>query len=65
MELLSSVHWVIRENPEARKSPDLAIAAVHQWNDRKARLLKKEHLLKAWQWLKAKSWEPTIRTTAS
>ncbi|MHB1308582.1 MAG: type II toxin-antitoxin system antitoxin DNA ADP-ribosyl glycohydrolase DarG [Limisphaerales bacterium] len=57
LELLSSVHWVMRGNSEARDSSEVAAAAVHKWNPRKRRVLKKDHLLKAWQRLKEQSWD--------
>ena len=60
LELLSSVHWVMRENAEARRSSEAAAAAVHQWNPRKRRVMKKEHLLKAWQRLKEQSWDASF-----
>ena len=60
LELLSSVHWVMRENAEARRSFEAAAAAVHQWNPRKRRVMKKEHLLKAWQRLKEQSWDASF-----
>jgi O-acetyl-ADP-ribose deacetylase (regulator of RNase III) len=56
LELLSSVHWVMRENPESRENPEAAAAAVHQWNARKRRTLKKEHILAAWQRLTGQGW---------
>ena len=34
MELLSSIHWVARENPIVKTDPEAAIAAVHSWNAR-------------------------------
>ena len=60
LELLSSVHWVMRENAEARRSSEAAAAAVHKWNPRKRRVMKKEHLLKAWQRLKEQSWDASF-----
>ena len=56
LELLSSVHWVMREQPDARAPVAAAIAAVHNWNPRKRQTLKKEHLVKAWQRLKEQGW---------
>jgi O-acetyl-ADP-ribose deacetylase (regulator of RNase III) len=52
MELLSSVHWVMQRDPATRDDSARAVAAVHAWSDRKRRLLKSEHILKAWQRLK-------------
>jgi O-acetyl-ADP-ribose deacetylase (regulator of RNase III) len=62
LELLSSLHWVMRSNAAARESVDTAVEAVHKWNSRKERLLKKEHLVKAWQRLKAQDWETNLAT---
>lgn len=58
LELLSSVHWVMCHNSEARLSAEAAASAVHAWNVRKRRTLKTEHLTKAWQHLKDKGWAP-------
>lgn len=58
LELLSTVHWVMRHNPEAREKPQAAIEAVRNWNLHKRRNLKPDHLLKAWQRLKEQGWNP-------
>lgn len=60
LELLSSVHWVMRANAEARESSEAAADAVHKWNSRKRRVMKKEHLIKAWQRLKERSWDASF-----
>jgi hypothetical protein len=57
MELLSSVHWAMQHDPQARQDVTKAVAAVHSWNPRKRRLLKPEHLQLAWQRLRAKGWD--------
>jgi len=59
LELLSTVHWVMRENPEARTNPDVAVRAVQAWSPRKKQHLKREHLLRAWERLKEQRWIPT------
>lgn len=48
LELLSSIHWVMRHTPSAAESVDEAINAVHRWNHRKKQTLKTEHLRSAW-----------------
>ena len=58
LELLSTVHWVMRENPEAREKPEAAIESVRNWVPSKRRNLKPVHLLKAWQRLKEQGWNP-------
>jgi len=60
MELLSSVHWVMQQEPTAREDSQAAIDAVHRWNERKRRLMKPEHLLKAWNRLKEQGWDRQI-----
>ena len=57
LELLSSVHWIMKNNPEARKSADTAIAGVHSWNVRKRKLFKPDHLRGAWARLKDQGWD--------
>jgi O-acetyl-ADP-ribose deacetylase (regulator of RNase III) len=62
MELLSTMHWVMCHDVEARNSPESAIAAVHRWNTRKQETLKAEHLHKAWDRLKSLHWDTESRT---
>ncbi|MFA6240369.1 MAG: macro domain-containing protein [Candidatus Hydrogenedentales bacterium] len=57
LELLSSVHWVMRENASARDDAQAAVVAVQKWSERKRRKLKPEHILKAWQRLKDQAWD--------
>ena len=60
MELLSSVHWVMNHDPEARKDAEVAVKAVQSWNKRKSRTLKTEHLMKAWQRLTDFGWDKAV-----
>lgn len=60
LELLSSVHWVMRGVSDARNQPEAAIAAVHRWSARKRRMLKPEHIIKAWHRLKELHWDETL-----
>jgi hypothetical protein len=43
--------------PAARADVQAAVTAVHKWSPRKRKLLKPEHLRKAWQRLKEQNWE--------
>lgn len=53
MELLSSVHWIVTVNDvEARDDMDRAVAGVHAWNERKSKVLRREHIHCAWLHLK-------------
>jgi O-acetyl-ADP-ribose deacetylase (regulator of RNase III) len=60
LELLSSAHWVMQNNPKASENPETAMAAVHEWNARKRRTLKKEHILAAWQRLRGQDWSKSF-----
>ena len=57
MELLSSVHWVaLQENAAARTSADAAAKGVLDWNERKRKLFKPEHIRLAWSRLRETGW---------
>jgi hypothetical protein len=56
MELLSTMHWVMTEEPACRDDVELSVQRVHQWNERKSRVLKPESLRKAWHRLKELGW---------
>jgi len=43
MELLASVHWVANREGISNDAESL-VQAVHQWNDRKRRIMKPEHI---------------------
>ena len=55
MELLSSVHWVLKDDSNVRAASD-AVAAVHSWNDRKRRMFSPAHIQVAWSQLAAMGW---------
>jgi O-acetyl-ADP-ribose deacetylase (regulator of RNase III) len=59
MELLASVHWVAREIGQLDDS-DALVAAIHGWNDRKRKIMKREHIEVAWQRLKTEGWLEAI-----
>lgn len=56
MELLSTVHWVATECPEARTDVDAAIGEVHAWNARKRQMMQPGHIHAAWNRLRQYSW---------
>lgn len=56
MELLSTVHWVMTENPLAATDVSIATECVHVWNDRKRSLFAAEHIQLAWNRLKQLAW---------
>lgn len=62
LELLSSVHWVMCRSIAARDSADQALQAVQQWNPRKKALLKADHIVEAWNHLRANAWDSEARS---
>ena len=56
MELLATVYWVVKENPDTAEDADKVIEKVSNWNERKKRLMKPNHIKKAWERLKSESW---------
>ncbi len=62
LELLGSVHWVMMHERAAIESADAAVRFVHEWNDRKAGLMKPEHIKRAWSRLKDHNWDTISRS---
>jgi hypothetical protein len=56
MELLSSVHWVATHDDSPARNSDEAIKRVHSWTERKAKLLRADHIRTAWETLVAQGW---------
>lgn len=44
MELLSTVHWVLQEDPRAKSDLNVAVQLVHSWNDRKRAVFPINHI---------------------
>ncbi|MEQ6391013.1 macro domain-containing protein [Bacillaceae bacterium S4-13-58] len=49
MELLATVHWIIRENHGSVLTLDFIINEVHNWNERKRKVFNSKHIEKAWK----------------
>ncbi len=49
MELLSSVHWVVRHGEPPAHSVESAVTAVHRWNDRKRQMFPPKHIAVSWR----------------
>ena len=56
LELLSTVHWVLKEIPACRENLAQTISEVHSWNKRKAEIFTPDHIRMAWQQLSEKGW---------
>jgi len=56
LELLSTVHWVLKETPECRENLPKTVSEVHSWNKRKAEIFNAAQIGLAWSQLKEKGW---------
>ena len=58
MELLSSVHWIACHDSNPARTADDAVEKIFQWNERKRRLFRAEHIRIAWNRLEENDWLP-------
>ena len=56
MELLSSVHWIAHHDSAPVQEADEAVQRIHDWNERKQRMFRPEHIRVAWKRLDDKGW---------
>jgi len=56
MELLSSVHWVAQRDAEPACNPEEAVRKIHDWNERKRKMFREDHVRVAWARLQEKGW---------
>ena len=62
MELLATVHWAASETNTAAGDQDHVVAAVHNWNERKARTFSPSHIRTAHQQLFSLGWLESHRS---
>jgi len=48
MELLATVHWVMKENPESAENPEKVVRKTQNWSERKKQKFSPEQIKKAW-----------------
>jgi O-acetyl-ADP-ribose deacetylase (regulator of RNase III) len=56
MELLSSVHWVVRHETPPASDPVSALGSIRRWSHRKASLFHHHHVEIAWSRLTEQAW---------
>lgn len=56
MELLATVHWAAAHEKAANSGLDGVRQTIEQWNPRKRKLMRPEHVELAWQELTAQGW---------
>jgi O-acetyl-ADP-ribose deacetylase (regulator of RNase III) len=56
LELLASVHWVVRNDDSASLGSDRAIELVQRWTKRKERIFTADHITTAWRVLLERGW---------
>lgn len=56
LELLATVHWLTRDNPEIATNPEAVVEGVHAWNERKQKTFRREHIEVALARLNDEGW---------
>ena len=56
LELLASVHWVVRQEPDTSTDVDQLVEKVRSWTPRKGRMFTEKHIRSAWESLRNKGW---------
>jgi hypothetical protein len=56
MELLSSVHWIACHGTSPARNAEEAVQAIQQWNERKRKMFKSDHVCIAWTRLNEQKW---------
>lgn len=51
LELLSTVGWIIKEEPNRADDKDFVLHSVQEWNERKKRIFPENHILQVWEYL--------------
>src|SRR5699024_2343064 len=51
MELLSTIHWIVNENPEKSRDLSFTIEQIQRWNARKKKIFTAKHIEKVWGYL--------------
>jgi O-acetyl-ADP-ribose deacetylase (regulator of RNase III) len=57
LELLATIHWIAtKEDEKAKVDVAAAITGLQNWNERKSKVFRPEHIRIAWQHLRNKGW---------
>ena len=56
LELLSTVHWSVKHDNISSNNVPAIIRSIRKWNNRKAMIMKKEHVEKAHSRLLNQNW---------
>jgi O-acetyl-ADP-ribose deacetylase (regulator of RNase III) len=61
MELLASIHWLARHDPNPIADAESAIQRIAAWSERKARMFKSDHIRFVWNRLASQKWIPASK----
>jgi hypothetical protein len=56
LELLTTVHWLAKENPDIKQDSAKTVSAVQDWSEQKRRKFRPHHVKMAWSHLNAHGW---------
>ncbi|WP_108308322.1 Appr-1-p processing protein, partial [Metalysinibacillus jejuensis] len=51
LELLSTVGWVLKEQPSKAKDKYFVVQSVQDWNERKKKIFPENHIIQVWDYL--------------
>lgn len=51
LELLSTVGWILQEEPKKANDKSFVVQSVQDWNERKKRIFSTDHIEKVWKYL--------------
>lgn len=58
LELLSTVHWLAKEDRSIMDDADKAVTGVLNWNEHKRKTFRSDHIRTAWDRLRNEMWTP-------
>ncbi|MEM6645060.1 MAG: macro domain-containing protein [Bacteroidota bacterium] len=61
LELLATVHWLMRQDEDMAASVEKVVESVQAWSPRKQHLMEPHHIEVAWHHLHENGWTPTPR----
>ncbi len=56
MELLATIHYLAKENPDVRQDAEKAVDGVYSWNEHKRQTFQRKHIEAVWARLHEQGW---------
>lgn len=56
LELLATIHWLGKENPNVKNDVLEAVRGIGEWSERKRNMFQRDHIQIAWERLRSEGW---------